>query len=260
MTTDEIAYTLDNTWEKAHQRLTLLESIYDPGTIARLTALGVEAGWRCLEVGAGAGSITRWLCDRVGPEGRVTAVDLEPVFLERDPRPNLEIHRRDILADGFPGEGYDLIHARALFMHLPRRDELIADLAGHLRPGGVILLEEGDYFPMATCESALYREVWDHVDAVVEKMGGDWYWARHLPALLSTIGLAGVTSIVEGQIYPGGSTWAELIAISWEQITPLLVENGLPLELIAKATAELSDANLWFPAIALIAAWGRRPG
>lgn len=259
MTTDEIAYTLDNTWEKAHQRLTLLESIFDPGTIARLTALGVQAGWRCLEVGAGAGSITRWLCDRVGPEGRVTAVDLEPVFLEGDPRPNLEIHRRDILADGFPGDGYDLIHARALFMHLPRRDELIADLAGHLRPGGVILLEEGDGFPLATGGSALWREVWDHVDAVVEKAGGDWYWARHLPARLSTAGLAGVTSIVEGEIYPGGAPWAELIAMSWEQITPLLVEDGLPLEQLAKATAELSDANVWFPTIALIAAWGRRP-
>ena len=47
--------------------------------------------------------------------------------------------------------------------------------------------------------------------------------------------------------------------MSWEQITPLLVESGLPLEQIAKATAELSDGNLWFPAIALIAAWGRRP-
>ena len=147
MTRDQIAYTLDNTWEKAHHRLTLLESIYDPGTISRLTALGVGAGWRCLEVGAGAGSITRWICDRVGPDGLVAAVDLEPLFLERDPRPNLEIHRRDILTEGFPGDGYDLIHARALFMHLPDRDALIADLAGHLRPGGVILLEEGDCFP-----------------------------------------------------------------------------------------------------------------
>jgi SAM-dependent methyltransferase len=259
MTTDEIAYTLDNTWEKAHQRLTLLESIYDPGTISRLTALGVGEGWRCLELGAGAGSMTRWLCDRVGPEGRVTAVDLEPMFIERDPRPNLEIHRRDILAEGFPGDGYDLIHARALFMHLPRRDELIADLAGHLRPGGVILLEEGDCFPLATCESALHNEVWDHIHAVVTKMGGDWCWARHLPARLSAAGLGGVTSIVEGQMYRGGSPWAELMAMSWEQVTPLLVEDGLALEQIAKATAELSDVNRWYPAIALIAAWGRRP-
>ena len=259
MTTDEIAYTLDNTWEKAHQRLTLLESIYDPGTISRLTALGVGAGWRCLEVGAGAGSITRWLCDRVGPDGVVTAVDLEPLFVERDPRPNLEIHRRDILAEGFPGGDYDLIHARALFMHLPGRDGLLADLAGHLRPGGVILLEEGDCFPLASGGTALFSEVWRHVDAVVERTGGDWYWARHLPALLSSAGIPDVETVLEGQIFRGGSTWAELMAMSWEQVTPLLVEDGLAPAVIAEATAELSDPGLWFPCIALVAAWGRRP-
>ena len=49
------------------------------------------------------------------------------------------------------------------------------------------------------------------------------------------------------------------MAMSWEQITPLLVEDGLALEQIAKATAELSDTSLWFPCIALVAAWGRRP-
>ena len=213
MVANEAAYTLDNTWEKAHQRLTLLESVYDPGTISRLTALGVGAGWRCLEVGAGAGSITRWLCDRVGPTGRVTAVDLEPMFLERDPRPNLEIHRRDILAEGFPGDGYDLIHARALFMHLPGRDELIADLAGHLRPGGVILLEEGDFFRLPPAIPPSSARCGGLAVAAAERMGGDWYWARHLPALLSAAGIAEVTTILEGQIFRGGSTWAELMAM-----------------------------------------------
>ena len=98
MTADGVAYVLDNTWDRERERLSLLESVWDPGTTARLTALGVAAGWRCLELGAGGGSITRWLCDRVGPTGVVTAVDLEPHFLEVDPRPNLEIHRHDILA------------------------------------------------------------------------------------------------------------------------------------------------------------------
>ena len=146
MTTDQAAYTLDNTWENAQRRLSVLESIYDPGTTTRLTALGVDAGWRCLELGAGGGSIARWLCDRVGPSGSVTAVDLEPRFLEADPRPNLEIHRRDILAEGVPGDGYDLIHTRALIMHLPNRERLIADLVRRLRPGGVMLLEEADFY------------------------------------------------------------------------------------------------------------------
>ena len=39
------------------QRLGLLEQLLDPLTIRRLEALGVAAGWRCLTVGAGRGSI-----------------------------------------------------------------------------------------------------------------------------------------------------------------------------------------------------------
>jgi SAM-dependent methyltransferase len=259
VTAEEVAYTLDNTWDKAHRRLTLLESVYDPGTISRLTALGVGAGWRCLELGAGAGSIARWLCDRAGPTGTVTAVDLEPHFLEADPRPNLEIHRRDIVAEGVPGDGYDLIHARALIMHLPDRDNVIADLARRLRPGGVILLEEGDFYPFAS-ESSLYAEVWDRGASAAAKTGGDWYWARNLPVSFVAAGLTGVTAAVEGLIFAGGTPWAELVALSFEQLTPLLVADGYSADLVTAAIAELADPTRWFPTCALIAASGRAPG
>lgn len=105
MSTDHASYTLDNTWEHARRRLSVLEGVYDPSTTARMTALGVEAGWRCLELGAGGGSIARWLCDSVGPTGSVTAVDLEPCFLEADPRPNMEILRRASCPRACPARG-----------------------------------------------------------------------------------------------------------------------------------------------------------
>jgi tRNA A58 N-methylase Trm61 len=39
--------------------------------------LGIAEGARCLEVGAGRGSIAAWLCRAVGPAGHVTATDLQ---------------------------------------------------------------------------------------------------------------------------------------------------------------------------------------
>jgi predicted O-methyltransferase YrrM len=62
-------------------RLRLMEAECDPPTFRYLDAIGVGAGWRCLEVGAGAGSVVRWLSGRVGPRGRVVAVDIDPRFL-----------------------------------------------------------------------------------------------------------------------------------------------------------------------------------
>ena len=51
------------------ERLALLTELADPITTRRLTDLGVGPGWRCLDVGAGDGSVARWLAGRVGPEG-----------------------------------------------------------------------------------------------------------------------------------------------------------------------------------------------
>jgi SAM-dependent methyltransferase len=256
----EVVYTLDNTWEKAQRRLAVLETVYDPWTIARLEAIGVEAGWRCLELGAGGGSIARWLCERVGDGGAVTAVDLEPRFLEADPRPNMEIQRRDIVADGVPGEGYDFIHARHLLIHLPDPDGLIADLAGRLRPGGTLLLEECDFHAVDTAASEVYRQVWNAGLRATARAGGDWNWGRRLAPALVAAGIADVGTCVDGAIFRGGDPWAELTTITWEQLRPRLLAEGVEGGRIDAAVAELADPANWFPSCVVISAWGRRPG
>ena len=62
-------------------RLKLLEAVCDPWTFRHLDGIGVRQGWRRLEVGAGAGSVVRWLSEPVGSAGRVVAGDLDPRFL-----------------------------------------------------------------------------------------------------------------------------------------------------------------------------------
>jgi SAM-dependent methyltransferase len=96
------SYTLDNGWDEARRRLRLLEQCYDPGTIRQLRALGVMPGWRCLELGAGGGSITQFLCREVGPDGRVTAVDIDTRFLDEVNAANLDVLRLDVSADKLP--------------------------------------------------------------------------------------------------------------------------------------------------------------
>jgi hypothetical protein len=50
-------YVLDNAAEQAPVRFAALPRLYDAGTIRHLEQLGVQDGWRCLEVG-GVGA--RW--------------------------------------------------------------------------------------------------------------------------------------------------------------------------------------------------------
>ncbi|HVW35151.1 MAG TPA: methyltransferase [Acidimicrobiia bacterium] len=254
-----VSYLLDNTWDNELERLRLLEAVWDPGTTARLAGLGVGGGWRCLELGAGGGSITRWLCDRVGPTGEVTAVDLEPKFVEAEPRPNLDIHRRNIVAHGVPGEGYDLIHTRFLLMHLPDRDRLIADLVSRLRPGGTILLEECDFHPIAAADSTLYAEAWTEAWAAGAATGGDWSCGRVLPTAFVAAGLVDVEAPVESVLFPGASPMATVTAMTWEQMAPVLAARGYPADRLRAAIAELSDPGRWFPSCGKVSASGRRP-
>jgi len=73
------------------ERVGLLEQVADPITLRRLERLDVREGWRCLEVGAGHGSVVRWLARPVGPQGPVVATDLDTRFLRDLAAPNIEV-------------------------------------------------------------------------------------------------------------------------------------------------------------------------
>ena len=76
------SYVFDNTQELSCERLSFLERACDPATISLFEKAGRRTGWSCLEIGAGNGSIARWLSERVGQEGTVVVTDIEPRFLD----------------------------------------------------------------------------------------------------------------------------------------------------------------------------------
>ncbi len=166
-------YPLDNAWEHAQPRLRALERIYDPGSTRRLQALGVGAGWRCLEVGAGGGSITRWLCSKVGATGRVMAVDLDTRFIADIRATNLDVARLDITTADLPRGAYDLVHVRGLLCCLPQRDEVVDALVASLAPRGWLLLEEPDSYATAALGPTLHGEMVAKLLAGMARFGVD---------------------------------------------------------------------------------------
>ena len=173
------AYTLDNRWEAARARLEALEASCDPFTASHLDKVGVGPGWHCLEVGAGAGSVARMLCERVGPDGHVLAVDLEPTLLADVSEPNLEVRRLDVVVDELPEAAFDLIHTRLVLVHIPQRDELIPKLVRSLRPGGVLLLEECDLHAAFAADDDVFRPSLEAMYRPLYDAGIDIFWARH---------------------------------------------------------------------------------
>ena len=103
-----MAYLFSHEDQRERERLAAIEAVGDPFTIECLESIGVGDGWNCLEIGAGGGSMTEWLCNRVGPEGRVVATDLQTKFLEAIDAANLEVRRHDISEEDLGGETFDV--------------------------------------------------------------------------------------------------------------------------------------------------------
>ena len=251
-------YPLDNAWEHAQPRLRALERIYDPGSTRRLQALGVGAGWRCLEVGAGGGSITRWLCSKVGATGRVMAVDLDTRFIADIRATNLDVARLDITTADLPRGAYDLVHVRGLLCCLPQRDEVVDALVASLAPRGWLLLEEPDSYATAALGPTLHGEMVAKLLAGMARFGVDATWARNLPALLHQRGLQDVGAESEVPFINGGSPTTDYFRLTALQIRELAIAAGATAEQLDQWSTLLETPAQSFPSYALVAAWGRR--
>ncbi len=172
MSMSDQEYVFDRTKEQVElDRLRLLESAFDPRTRLRLEKVGVAAGWHCLEVGAGAGSIMGWLSEKVRPTGKVVAIDTNTRFLPASPPSNVEIVRGDIRDCDFGGSRFDLIHGRYVLLHLPDFVPVLKRMLSLLSPGGWIVFEEPDFSAARfLCGSEEERRAFGRVTKAIEAM------------------------------------------------------------------------------------------
>lgn len=264
-------YIYDASSETELTRLQSLERLNDPATIAHLEAAGVGPGWRCLEIGGGAGSIARWLCDRVGPEGSVVATDLDVRFLERIDAPNLEVRRHDILEDDLEQGAYDLVHSRFLLEHLERYRDALQRMVDALAPGGWIVVEDVDFAgaimadpserPGYPPESvATGAEVTQKLMSFAKPRGIQPELGRRLPALLIEAGLEDVGAEGRTNLMWSGSPESEVGRLSLERVTKLAVDAGLlPEEDRARYLKIVTEPGHASFSPLRFGAWGRKP-
>ena len=239
------------------ERLRSLERACDPVTVDIIDGIGVESGWDCLEMGAGAGSVAYWLAERC-PDGKVVAADIDPRFLDPRRAGNVEIARMDITREGFPEASFDFIHTRLLLTHLPQRDEILRAAASWLKPGGYLLVEDLYVLPMDEADPAL-REVIKLLFDVILVHGADLRWGRKLPALLSRLGLAEL-GLRTSPLALGLRDAAELMwRKSWQQVLPFGVGTGLVDSAQADALTAAMDGPAIDPTALIFSAWGRKP-
>src|SRR5262245_31189919 len=248
--------------ELERRRLAILGRVFDPPTQRLLEGLGVRPGWRCLEVGAGGGSLARWLATRVAPGGSVLATDIDVRFQTED-TPGLEVRKHDIVEDPLPEGSFDLVHARGVLQHIERREAALDRMVAAAPPAGPVVVPERDRPQFGPPElagafgtpSSLMRR---HSEA---QHGYGGAWGRRLVAALRARGLEQVES--EGRVFTmhGGTDSAEWYVLALDRAAPALVAAGvLPEGLVAEAIAQARDPEFAILSPTRMAGWGRKPG
>jgi SAM-dependent methyltransferase len=156
---------------------------------ALLDRVGVERGWNAVDLGCGPSGIIDLLAERVGPEGHVTGLDVNPAnvalareFTDELELVNTEIAEGDARRTGLPPSSFDLAHARTLLVTIPDPAAVVAEMVRLVRPGGWVAAVEPD-----GGGSVCYppHPAWDRLSLIYwtswQSDGADLFIGRRLP-------------------------------------------------------------------------------
>ena len=133
------------------ERLSAQARVLDPLTRQCFSEAGIAPGMRVLDVGTGTGDVAFLAAEMVGITGEVIGVDRAPAALAmararagaRSLR-NVSFREGDPAAVTF-GRPFDAVVGRLILMYYADPTAALRKLAGHLRPGGMLVLHEADW-------------------------------------------------------------------------------------------------------------------
>ena len=114
--------------------------VADPFSLGRLAP-----GERVLDLGSGAGTDSLVAAQMVGPDGRVTGMDMTPEMLAKARAAAAEMHASNVeFVEGeverlpFPDESFDVVISNGVVDLVPDKDAVYSEIHRVLVPGGRI--------------------------------------------------------------------------------------------------------------------------
>jgi ubiquinone/menaquinone biosynthesis C-methylase UbiE len=256
---------------KEYQRLRDQARMWEEATAQVLAAVGLGPGMSCLDIGSGPGAVMRQMADRVGPEGRVTGIEIDGALgaealqdLRREGGAEFEQITADVLKLEAPaGVPFDLTFCRLLLMHMRDPVAILEKMSAWTKPGGVVVAQEFDFGAISvepTCPAM--GEFNRLFEGVFRAHGRNLRAGRQLPAQFEAAGLGTPDGTYAAVHFLPLALMANMLIGVYEGLYAAGTELGLADPVRASAfrsemTEAGADGRYYCLTPVLIAAWKR---
>jgi ubiquinone/menaquinone biosynthesis C-methylase UbiE len=253
----------------AVRRLHMLHDIYSLVGRRVLLQAGLEQGMSVADFGCGVGVMTRMLAEIVGPAGWVTGVDVDPgqlaearAWCDQAGLKNTRFVRSDATRTPLSRESYDLVYCRFLLLHLPDPMACLREMRDVLKPGGIIVVEDGDLTSATSVPPSAMNAFADLFGRFGTLRGLNYSLERNLYHMLVRAGFSAVHVRIH---QPAIARGPNRLFLKWsvEEGGPGFVEAGIiaPDQLqrtLAKMQDVVEDPDVLILAPRMSLVWGRK--
>jgi len=223
------------TGRAASHRLQVLHNVYGPGARRVLLGAGIKSGMRVADLGCGVGMTTALLAELVGPTGEVVGVDFSAAQLAQAEEltsqglSNVKFIEASATDTGLPYGSFDFVYSRFLLIHLTEPVEALREMHRLLKPGGILVCEDGDLTTAGSEPTTALNMFADLFGRLGPKWGVDYTLGRRLFQLVSAENFSDVEITYNQPVVARGES-KRLAELSVAEAGPSFVNAGLITE------------------------------
>jgi 2-polyprenyl-3-methyl-5-hydroxy-6-metoxy-1,4-benzoquinol methylase len=258
------------TGQCAVHRLEVLEGVYGAGTRALLRSAGARKGMRIADVGCGVGVVSRLLAVLTGFGGAVVGIDaskeqLEQARLQAEAAGlrNTLFVDADASSTGLPRDSFDMVYCRFLLLHLPNPEAALREMVALLKPGGILVCEDGDLTAAGSIPVTALNAFADLFGRLAPVRGVDYAISRRLYHMIAAEGMQSINIHIHQPAIAVGEP-KSLLELSVREAGDAFVNAGLvdAFELqsvVAKMRHATEDPNVLALMPPMTQVWAMKP-